>query len=159
MVPANLRALRMECVCDRFACRQGCSCLPSQRTRDLTLCLHAGLERLCLVLWRVRMGLQYLSSSAPVGLRELNVQARAVDMDAVLAAEVAQRGRVLERCDVYERTSGQGTGVDAPTVQVVAIGRGLVHFDLENSGGQLPAGAWPCTCGACAACLGPQTFG
>ena len=102
VVPATLRALRVKGVCDRHECRRGCCCAPSQCTQDLTFGLHAGLERLQLVLWGARVGLQRLHAGAPAGLRDLNVQARVVDMDAALTAEVGQRGRVLERCDVLD---------------------------------------------------------
>ena len=103
VVPASLRALRMKGVCKSYVCRSVCLCDPSQRKQDFTFGLHAGLERLCLLLWEVRVGLECLEAGAPAGLRELVVQAWVVDMDAQLAAEVAQRGRMLERCDVLDR--------------------------------------------------------
>ena len=156
-VSASMRALRVKGVCRKSHCRPLCFCPPSQRTQDLTFCLHAGLERLCLLLWEVRVGLQCLDAGAPVGLRELNVQARVVAMDAQLAAEVAQRGRVLERCDAvdkgWDRISSEG-----PAVQVVHIGRGPVHMErrVVKEGSERH---WACTCGACAECLGPEAFG
>ena len=71
VVPASLRALRVESLCDQPGCRQACCCALSERTQDLTFGLHAGLERLCLVLWGVRVGLHCLDAGAPAGLHEL----------------------------------------------------------------------------------------
>ena len=157
VVPASLRALRVKAVCDRAPCSRGCSCPPARRAEDLIFGLHAGLERLCLVLWGVRAGLQCLDAGAPAGLRALNVQARVVDMDAELAAEVAQRGRVLERCEVLDSKWGQGTNVIVPPVQVVHIGQGPVHMEFRTMRGCVRH--WACTCGTCAECLGPDTVG
>ena len=160
-VPARLRALRLKGVCDEDECRWGCICPPSQRTQDLTFGLHAGLERLCLVLWGARVGLQCLDAGAPAALRELSVQARGVDMDAQLAAEVAQRGRVLARCDVVDIIVWWHL-IDAqvPTVQVVHIGQGPVHMEVPGlPGDRAVQRHWACTCGTCAECLGPEAFG
>ena len=101
VVPASLRALRIRGVCDLCACSPIGCCPPSECTQDLCFGLHAGLERLCLVLWGARVGLRCLDAGAQ-GLQHVNVQARVVDMDDHLAAEVGQRGRVLERCDVFD---------------------------------------------------------
>ena len=76
MVPPSLRALRVKGVCVEPGCSQACCCDPSERTQDLTFGLHAGLERLCLVLWGVRLGLQCLDARAPAGLHELSASAR-----------------------------------------------------------------------------------
>ena len=157
VVPASLRALRVKAVCDRAPCSRGCICPPSQRTQDLAFGLHAGLERLCLVLWGVRAGLQCLDAGAPAGLRALNVQARVVDMDSCMAAEVAQRGRVLDRCDVLDSKWSQGTNVAVPSVQVVHIGQGPVHMEFRTM--RCRVRHWACTCGSCAECLGPETCG
>ena len=156
-VPASLRALRVKSVCDRSVCRQACRCAPALRTQNLTFGLHAGLERLCLVLWGVRVGLQCLDAGAAAGLRELNVQARVVDMEFHLAAEVAQRGRMLGRCDVLDQEWSQATGRVVPPVQVVFIGRGPVHMEYRHA--LRRERHWPCTCGSCAECLGPEAFG
>ena len=157
VVPASLRALRVKAVCDRAPCSRGCICPPSRRAHDLTFGLHAGLERLCLVLWGVRAGLQCLDAGATAGLRALNVQARMVNMDAQLAAEVAQRGRVLERCDVLDSKWGLDLNVAVPPVQVVHIGQGPVHMEFRTMRGCVQH--WACTCGTCAECLGPETVG
>ena len=109
-----------------------CRCAAALRTEGLTFGLHADLERVCLVLWGVCAGLQCLDAGAAAGLRELNVQAQAVDMDSRLAAEVAQRGRVLGRCDVLDREWG-AAGFDVPSVQVVYIGRGPVHMESRHA--------------------------
>ena len=164
VVPASLRALRVKSVCDRSDCGPGCICPPSERTQDLTFGLHAGLERLCLVLWGVKVGLQCLDAGAPAGLRELNVQARVVDMDEPLAAEVGQRGRVLERCEVFDRRwfdrKWFTTDSVVPSVQVVHIGRGPVHMeDRKLNAVWCRERHWACTCGTCAECLGPEAFG
>ena len=184
VVPAGLRALRIKAVCNYMECseeRRKCICPPSERTKDLTFGLHGGLERLCLVLWHVRVGLQCLDANAPMGLRELNVQARVVHMDARLAAQVAQRGRRLACCDAVDERGGRKSsektflgctlckwevkvgGLSVVPVQVVHIGRGPVH--MEYVCGYLPKFKWshemhwPCTCGSCAECLGPEAFG
>ena len=110
VVPATLRALRIKAVCNCVKCseeRRKCVCPPSERTKDLTFGLHGRLERLCLVLWHVRVGLQCLDVNAPMGLQELNVQARVVHMDARLAAQVAQRGRRLACCDAVDERWGR----------------------------------------------------
>ena len=156
VVPASLRALRLKGVCNRSFCRLGCDCPPSQRTQDLTFGLHAGLERLCLVLWGVRVGLQCPDAHAPAGLRELNVQARVVDMDSHVAAEVAQRGRVLERCDRIDYAWDRRYSV-VPPVQVAFIGQGPVHMEYRGDVGRVQH--WSCMCGTCAECLGPEAFG
>ena len=158
IVPASLRALRIRGVCDQ--CMGDCCCPPSERAQDLCFGLHAGLERLQLVLWGARVGLQCLDAGAPAGLRDLNVQARVVDMDGHLAAEVGQRGRVLERCDALDSEWGEQPapyGDCVPQVQVVHIGRGLVT--LEYMYRRERVRHWACTCGTCAECLGPDTFG
>ena len=67
VVPASLRALCVKAVGRPAA----------QGPTDLTFGLHAGLERLYLVLWESRVGLQCLDAGAATGLRELIVQARA----------------------------------------------------------------------------------
>ena len=166
VVPASLRALRVRGVCDKSHCRPLCRCDPSQRAQDLAFGLHAGLERLCLLLWEVHVDLQCLDAGAPAGLRELNVQAREVDMDSLLCAEIARRGRVLDRCDVLDKwwdSKGQARGrriVSAvPALQVVYIGRGPVHMERRCLDGRKRLWHWACTCGACAECLGPQAFG
>ena len=166
VVPANLRALRVKGVCDKSPCRYLCHCDPSQRSQDLTFGLHAGLERLCLLLWEARVGLQCLDAGAPAGLRELNVQAREVDMDALLCAEIARRGRVLNRFDVLDKwwdctrtARGRRIVSASPALQVVYIGRGPVHLEGRCLDGRKRLWHWACTCGACAECLGPQAFG
>ena len=157
MVHARLRALRVKGVCNEPGCSKACCCAPSKRTQDLTFGLHAGLERLWLVLWGVRVGLQCLNAHAPAGLHELNVQARVVDMDHNLAVEVEQRGRVLEGCEIID-PEWEATGSVVPPVQVAFIGQGPVHMEYRSSGrGRLRH--WPCTCGTCAECLGPGAFG
>ena len=159
-VPASLRALRIRGVCDRSACSWGCLCEPSERTQDLCFGLHAGLERLQLVLWHVRVGLQCLGAGAPAGLQDLNVQARGVDMDDRLVAEVGQRGRVLERCDVFDSEWVERLeipGCHVPPGQVVHIGQGQVQMEYRISRGRVRH--WACTCGTCAECLGPEAFG
>ena len=156
VVPASLRALRIT----GYSCTEGRAChdAPCQLTKDLTLSLHASLERLCLVLWGARVGLHCLDAGAPASLRGLNVQARAVELDSHLAAEVAQRGRVLERCDVVDDNGlGDSEWEVLPRVQVVYIGRGSVHMEARL--GRYILRHWPCTCGACAECLGPEPFG
>ena len=160
-VPASLRALRIKGVCDEPGCSQGCCCAPTDRTQDLTFGLHAGLERLCLVLWGARVGLQCLDAGAPAGLRALNVQARVVAMDRELAAEVAQRGRMLERCDVVDGEWGDYAGGVMPPVQVAYIRRGPVHMEFISDSSRTEARVrhWACMCGTCAECLGPDTFG
>ena len=160
-VPASLRALRIKGVCDEDDCRQGCCCPPTERTQDMTFGLHAGLERLCLVLWGARVSLQCLDAGASAGLRALNVQARRVVMDCELAAEVAQRGRMLERCEVLDREWEDYAGGDVPPVRVAYIGRGPVHMEFVGDGNHSDARVrhWACTCGTCAECLGPDTFG
>ena len=85
------------------------------------------------------------------------MQARMVFMDDCLAAEVAQRGRVLERCDVFDSEWGRVLGSSVPQVQVVHIGQGPVQREYRFSRGR--ARGWACTCGTCAECLGPETFG
>ena len=156
MVPASLRALRVKGVCDEPGCSQGCRCYPSERSQDLTFGLHVGLERLCLVLWGVRVGLQCLDARAPAGLHELNVQAQVLDMDYHLAVEVEQRGRVLEGCEAID-PEWEATGSVVPPVQVAFIGRGPVHMEYRRSGlGRVRH--WACTCGTCAECLGPDTL-
>ena len=156
VVPASLRALRVKAVCRKLVCRRGCWCPRSQQRSVLTFGLHAGLERLCLVLWESCVDLQYLDAGAPTGMRELVVQARVVEMDSHLAAEVAQRGRMLERCDVVDEKWGSGGSV-VPDVQVVHMGHGPVQMEYRYATGRL--WHWPCTCGACAECLGPEAFG
>ena len=131
VVPASLRALRVKGVCDGYGCRRGCICPPAQRTQDLTFGLHAGLERLCLVLWGAKVGLQCLHAGAPAGLRELNVQARVVDMDSRMAAEVAQRGRVLDGCNVVDTEWRSATG-NVPPVQVAFIGAGPSAYGVAK---------------------------
>ena len=86
VVPASLRALCVKAV------GRNPPADSSGPTPDLTFGLHAGLERLCLVLWESRVGLQCLDAGAATGLRELIVQARAVGMDSHLAAQVAAAG-------------------------------------------------------------------
>ena len=184
VVPSSLRALRIKAVCNYVECseaRRKCICPPSERTKDLTFGLHGGLERLCLVLWHARVGLQCLDANAPMRLRDLNVQARVVHMDARLAAQVAQRGRRLACCDAVDERWRQKPsqekvlgctlwtrgvkvgGLSVVPVQVVHIGRGPVH--MEYVCGYLPKFKWshemhwPCTCGSCAKCLGPEAFG
>ena len=152
-VPASLRALRVRAVCRHSS--QGPTDL-LQGTTDLAFGLHAGLERLCLVLWEVHVDLQCLDAGAPTGLQELVVQARAVDMDSHLAAEVALRGRMLESCDVVDESWGS-PGLAVPTVQVVHIGQGPVHLEYRYPTGRV--WQWPCICGSCAKCLGPEAFG
>ena len=159
VVPASLRALRMKGVCNMLHSSEVCLCPPLERTQDLTFGLHEGLVCLSLVLWHVSVGLQCLDAGAPASLRGLNVQARGVDMDDNLAAEVEQRGRVLEGCEVIDldwEASG-ASGSDVPPVQVVYIGRGPVHMERRSVGGRVRH--WACTCGACAECLGPEAFG
>ena len=113
VVPASLRALRIRCVCGHCACSRADCCPPSEGVLDLlTIGLHAGLECLQLV--------------GAHGLRDLTVQARVVDMDDHLAAEVAQRGRVLERCDVFDSEWDEYRGA-MPQVQMVHIGQGPVQ--------------------------------
>ena len=141
VVPARLRALRIKGVCDGYRCRRGCCCPP----QDLTFGLHARLERLCLVLSCGRVGLQCLDACAPAGLRELNVQARVVHMDAQLAAEVACRGRVLARCDVLDRWW------DSNTFRCAHSARGA-HWAGPRAHGGLGG---PC----CAAALGLHVRG
>ena len=161
VVPASLRALRVKGVCNQYACRQGCCCPPSKRTQDLTFGLHAGLERLCLVLWGARVDLQCLDAGAPASLQALNVQARVVDMDEHLAAEVARRGRLLDRCDVIDGKCGDITD-EVPPVQVAYVGRGSVHMEFISDNihySESRVRHWACTCGTCAECLGPDTFG
>ena len=157
VVPASLRALRIRGVCERSACSWACCCPPSERAQDLCFGLHAGLERLQLVLWGAGVGLQCLDARAPAGLRDLNVQARAVDMNAHLAAEVGQRGRMLQRCDVLDSKWGEGPDTCVPQVQVVHIGRGPVQMEYRVSRERVRP--WACTCGTCAECLGPEAFG
>ena len=156
VAPASLRALRVKAVCRKLVCRRGCLCPRSQQRSVVTFGLHAGLERLCLVLWESCVDLQCLDAGAPTGLRELVVQARAVEMNSQLAAEVARRGRMLERCDVVDSKWGTGGSV-VPDVQVLHMGRGPVHMEYRYATGRL--WHWPCTCGACAECLGPEAFG
>ena len=155
-VPASLRALRIKGVCREYFCGRGCCCAPSQRAQDLAFGLHAGLERLCLVLWGARVSLRCLDAGAPAGLRALNVQARGVDMDARLAAEVAHRGRVLDCCDVIDNAWDTTHSV-VPPVQVAYIGQGLVHMEYRCDVGRVRH--WACTCGTCAECLGPEALG
>ena len=66
----------------------------------------------------------------PAGLQELNVQARVVELDAQLAAEVARRGWALERCSVVDelwvKTGSLGDRI-LPAVQAAYIGQGLVQ--------------------------------
>ena len=131
VVPASLRALRIKGVCKQYLCGRGCCCAPSQRAQDLAFGLHAGLKRLCLVLWGVRVGLQCLDAGAPADLQELNVQAQAVELDIDLDAEVARRGRVLEHCDVIDNEWDRGHSV-LPPVQVAYIGRGPVHMEHRS---------------------------
>ena len=157
IVPASLRALRIQGVCVRSACSRACCCPPAERTEELCFGLHAGLERLQLVLWGARVGLRCLDAGAPAGLQELIVQARVVDMDVHLAAEVAQRGRVLERCDVLGSEWGEVLCSSVSQVQVVHIGQGPVQKEKKYSYGH--ARGWACTCGTCAECLGPEAFG
>ena len=164
VVPASLRALRVKGVCEEYECYRGCICPPAQRTQDLIFGLRAGLERLCLVLWGARVVLQSLDAGAPAGLRELNVQARVVDMDSCMAAEVARRGRVLDRCDELDSECVEGLecpGCCVPPVQVAYIGRGPVHMESRSDSNHSEARVrhWACTCGTCAECLGPDTFG
>ena len=81
-----------------------------------------------------------------------------VDMDDQLAAKVAQRGRVLERCDVLDKEWDSILSA-VPAVQVAYIGRGPVHMERRCVGGRERHWHWACTCGACAECLGPEAFG
>ena len=152
-VPASLRALRIECFPELSGYGQACCDASSKCKQSFTFGLHAGLERLCLVLCESRVRLRCLDAGAPAGLRGLHVRARVVDMDAHLAAEVAQRGRVLERCSV-ERWQG-GITYDGPPMRVVAIGQGPGRWSTAKGRKR----HWPCTCGACAECLGPAAFG
>ena len=157
VLPASLRALRIRGVCDNSACRQGCNCRYSEEVweaQPLTFALHAGLELLCLVLLHVRVGLQCLDAGALAGLRELNVQARRVDMDTHVAAKVAQRGR-LKPFDMYDEKNWNPVFGDWPTVQVAHIGQGPVHVEDRCARGS----DWACTCEACPECLGPEVFG
>ena len=101
------------------------------------------------------MGVRCLDAGVPAGLRELSIQARAVDMDSRLAAEVAQRGRVLDRCGVIDRDCAD-EGRAVPPVQVVHIGEGPAYMEFCE---RRRARHWVCTCGTCAKCLGPETFG
>ena len=151
VVPASLRALCIKSVCTEKGCRTRCICPPSQRTQDLTFGLHAGLARLCLVLWDVRTSLQCLDAGAPASLREVDVQAQAVHLNPPLAAEVAQRGHVLERCIKLDWSWPPGSG--RPPVQVVHMGQGPVPAVITSGSD------WACTCGTCAECLGPEAFG
>ena len=148
VMPASLRALRVKAA----------ECRPSQG--PITFGLHAGLERLCLMLWVFHVDLQCLDAEAPTGLQELVVQAREVNMDTHLAAEVAQRGRMVERCDTVDKRWAHG-GAVAPIVRVVHIGQGTVHMEFRESYRHPTSRVWhwPCTCGACAECLGPEAFG
>ena len=73
-----------------------------------------------------------------------------------LAAEVAQRGRVLERCSVADR-DWRAYGLLDPRVQVVCIGQGPMHLEQRHAWGC--GQHWPCTCGSRAECLGPKAFG
>ena len=161
LVPSSLRALRVRAVCNirlpLFPVPvRPCCCPPLQPPPEITFGLHAGLERVCLMLWHSRVGLQCLEAGAPTGLRELLVQARAVEMDSHLAAEVRQRGRTLERCDVVDR-SYRSCSFPVPTVRVVHIGHGPVHMEYYIF---IPrVRHWLCTCGACVKCLGPEAFG
>ena len=149
VVPASLRALRIGHIYDGSSYNSN----SSKPIRTLTFGLHAGLERLCLAMSKTRVRLRCLDAGAPAGLRALHVRARVVDMDAGLAAEVAQRGRVLERCSV-EGWQG-GDTCDLLPLRVVAMGQGAGHA-ASDMGRQR---VWPCTCGACAECLGPAAFG
>ena len=80
-----------------------------------------------------------------------------LDIDNYLAAEVEQRGRVLEGCEVID-PEWEATGSVVPPVQVAYIGRGPVHMEYERSGlGRVRY--WACTCSTCIECLGPDTFG
>ena len=148
VVPASLRALRVKAA----------GCCRSQG--PITFGLHAGLERLCLMLWVFHVDLQCIDADAPTALQELVVQARAVDMDLHVAGEVAQRGRMLDRCDTVDERWTRGGGV-APTVRVMHIGQGLVHMEFKEPYRHPTSRMWhwPCTCGACAECLGPEAFG
>ena len=149
VVPASLRTLRIGHIYDGSSYRRA----SSECIRTLTLGLHAGLECLCLAQSEARVRLQCLDEGAPVGLRGLHVRARVVDMDACLAAEVAQRGRVLERSGI---DGGQGGNAhNLPPLRVVVIGQGAGHAASDMGRQQ----SWPCTCGACAQCLGPAAFG
>ena len=147
VVPASLRALRVKAVF--------CTGMQGQNEK-VFFGLHAGLERLCLMLWDLHVDLQCLDAGAPTCLREMVVQARAVVMDSHLLAEVGQRGRMLQRCDVVDwEWAPQGYAV--PTVQVVHIGQGPVHMEYKRPLGRV--WHWPCTCGSCAECLGSEAFG
>ena len=152
VVPASLHALRIEGFHDKVSCNQACRDASSECKQSLTFGLHAGLERLCLVLSQARVRLRCLDG-APAGLRGLHVRARVVDMNAPLAAEVAQRGRVLERLNI----EGWPPGITlrGPPLRVVAIGQG----PGKVSAGRGRQRHWPCTCGACDECLGPAAFG
>ena len=102
--PGYLRALRVEnfheknrlfLVAAHHNPFSECKC-------SLTFALHADLERLCLAMVATRVGLRCLDAGAPAGLRGLHVRAQVVDMDAQLAAEVARRGHMMERCGLGE---------------------------------------------------------
>ena len=130
-VPASLRTLRIRALCDGILSNNTCDCPPHLRLQDLTFGLHVGLERLSLVLWGARVGLQCLGARTPAGLQELHVQARVVDVDAQLAAEVAQRGWVLECCNVVDSTwvnSGSLGAKILPAVRVMQLRQGPVHM-------------------------------
>ena len=60
VVPASLRAVRIRGVCEGCACSRAGCCPLAERAQDLAFGLHAGLERLQLVLWGARVGLQCL---------------------------------------------------------------------------------------------------
>ena len=160
MVPASLRALRIKAVCDNLACRPKCDCRYSGEdwSRDgLTFGLHAGLERLCLVLWGARVGLQCLDAGALAGLRELDVQALVLHMDTHVAAKVAQQGSV-ESFNMYDNQKWYPVARhlhNVPIVKVAHIGQGSVHVEDRRARGS----DWACACGTCPECLGPEVFG
>ena len=157
MVPASLRALRIEAVCGLRFCARRCQCPAWQHVQDLTFCLHAGLERLCLALWDVRVGLQCMDAGVPAGILEMSVQALELSMCPALAAEVGRRGRTAFRPDYMDSERGLSRGSSAPPMQAAIIGEGPVYRECRNPHSSARHRA--CTCGACAECLGPEAFG
>lgn len=100
------------------------------------------------------LALRCQDRGAAAGLRELNAEAPEVHVDAHLAAQVALRR--FDGCGRKRFVSSSAVIRLPGQMQIMHMGREPVCLKhCEREGCTQP---WPCTCGACPACLGPGVF-